>query len=50
MYDRWVRAAADGKVTGVILLDLSAAFDLVEPAILVEKLRIFGMEEDFSLI
>ena len=47
MYDRWVRAAADGKVTGVILLDLSAAFDLVEPAILVEKLRIYGMEEDF---
>ena len=30
MYDRWVRAAAAGQVSGVILIDLSAAFDLVE--------------------
>ena len=47
MYDRWVRAAAEGKVTGVILLDLSAAFDLVEPDILVKKLKIYGLDEDF---
>ena len=31
MYDRWVRAAAMGNIRGVVLLDLSAAFDLVEP-------------------
>ena len=47
MYDRWVRAASQGQISGVILLDLSAAFDLVEPGILVEKLKIYGFEEDF---
>ena len=40
MYDRWVGAAAAGHVSGVTLLDLSAAFDLVEPSILIKKLRI----------
>ena len=32
-----VRAAANGTVSGVILLDLSAAFDLVDSDILVEN-------------
>ena len=41
MYDRWVRAAAAaGQVSGVILIDLSAAFDLVDSDILLHKLRI----------
>ena len=47
MYDRWVRGADEGKINGVILLDLSAAFDLVDANILVEKLKIYGLEEDF---
>ena len=47
MYDRWVTAAAAGQVSGVMLLDLSAAFDLVEPSILIRKLRIYGLDEDF---
>ena len=42
-----MRAAAQGQVSGVILLDLSAAFDLVEPTILIKKLRIYGLDEDF---
>ena len=30
LYDRWVRSASEGKVSGAVLLDLSAAFDLVD--------------------
>ena len=46
MYDRWVKAASQGQVTGVVLIDLSAAFDLVSPEILIQKLRIYGLKED----
>ena len=48
MYDRWVCGAKDGKINGVILLDLSAAFDLVDSKILVEKLKIYGLDEEFT--
>ena len=47
MYDRWARAAGSSKVSGVVLLDLSAAFDLVDPVILIQKLRIYGVQEEF---
>ena len=47
MYDRWVRASSRGEISGAVLLDLSAAFDLVEPSILIKKLQVYGLEEDF---
>ena len=47
MYDRWVKAAEAGQVSGVVLLDLSAAFDLVDPELLVKKMRIYGIDEEF---
>ena len=49
MYDRWVRAAAAGQVSGVILIDLCAAFDLVDSDILHQKLRIYGFDNGSKL-
>ena len=46
MYHKWVSAANDGQITGVVLVDLSAAFDLVTPSLLIEKLRIYGVQND----
>ena len=47
MYDHWVQGASKGQVSGAVLLDLSAAFDLVPPDTLVEKLRVYGLDANF---
>ena len=44
--DRWIKSAASGHLSGAVFLDLSAAFDLVDPSLLVEKLKIYGLEKD----
>ena len=44
MYSNWVEAFEDEKITAVILLDMSAAFDLVDKSILVEKLKLYGLD------
>ena len=48
MYDKWVWAASNSQVSGVVLVDLSAAFDLVSPALLIQKLKIYGIDDDFA--
>ena len=48
MYDKWVKAASMGQVSGVVMVDLSAAFDLVMPSLLLEKLKIYGLDEEFA--
>ena len=45
MYDRWVDALDNKMFTGVCFLDLSAAFDIVDHSLLVEKLRLYGFDE-----
>ena len=44
MYSNWLDAFEDEKITAVILLDMSAAFDLVDKSILVEKLKLYGFD------
>ena len=46
MYDRWVQGAGEGMISGVVLLDLSAAFDLVDSTLLVKKLKTYGLRTD----
>ena len=42
MYDTWIEAAERGELAGVAMADMSAAFDVVDTSILLEKARLFG--------
>ena len=46
MYGHWVDAIEEGKMAGIMMLDLSAAFDLVNHQLLLRKLAVMGMKED----
>ena len=46
MYNVWLEAFDQDKLTAVVMVDLSAAFDVVDPGILVEKLRIYGFQDN----
>ena len=45
LYDRWAEEIEDGKMVGVLVCDQSAAFDLCDHTLLLEKLRLMGLEE-----
>ena len=45
MYDGWVEAAERGELTGVCMLDMSAAFDVVNHELLLKKLRLYGFNQ-----
>ena len=44
MYDTWVEAMDRGEASGVVLLDMSAAFDMVDHNLLIEKLLLYGFD------
>ena len=44
MYHTWVDAVDNGTMAGVMMVDLSAAFDVVDHEILLPKLEKMGLE------
>ena len=46
MEDVWMEAFNDKEITATVMVDLSAAFDVVDSSILLDKLRIYGFEEN----
>ena len=45
MYDSWLQAVESGQLAGVCLLDMSAAFDVVDHELLLQKLSQYGFDE-----
>ena len=49
MYNKWITSASEDRLTGAILLDLSAAFDLVSHDMLLKKLKIHGLDNGYMV-
>ena len=45
MFDSWVEAFDNKDITAVLMLDMSAAFDLVDHDLLLQKMAEYGFEE-----
>ena len=44
MYDSWAEEVDKGNMVGVMMVDLSAAFDMVDYKLLLQKLELFGLD------
>ena len=49
MVDVWLEALEDDEVSAVVMLDMSAAFDVVDHRILLDKLEQFGLDAPSKL-
>ena len=46
MHDCWVEAAENGKIAGMTMVDMSAAFDVVDIQLLLKKCHIFNFSRE----
>ena len=46
MYDSWIEAVDRGEYTGVCMLDMSAAFDVVSHCLLLQKMALYGFNNN----
>ena len=46
MYTTWLEALEQGKMAGVCMIDMSAAFDVVDTELLLEKLKLYGFDKN----
>ena len=45
MYTTWMEALEKGEMAGVCMIDMSAAFDVVDTELLLEKLKLYGFDQ-----
>ena len=45
MYDQWMADMEEGKIIGITMYDQSAAFDVCDHLLLIEKLKLLGLDE-----
>ena len=44
MYTTWLDALEQGDMAGVCMIDMSAAFDVVDTNLLLQKLKLYGLD------
>lgn len=45
MVDEWYREMDSQRLCGAVLLDFSAAFDVIDHSLLIEKLELYGFKQ-----